>query len=299
MNKILLLFVIFSKLTFAQSGIAPNSNNIEKYTDEISKLYKRLDNELKPFDDTAKYGLGILKYDATGDKYSTGATIRVYNPLKKTIKYVWFTIAGVNSVGDLVNSNKGFYKTVKGIGPVEYQKTGEWSFDYVWLTGIVAIIKIQSIRVQYMDNTIKVIKYNPNMYVDEYRAFSALATLNEIKALEEKANGKVTNVNDTDIYDRVDQQAEFVGGMEKFRSMFNGNFDNSSVIKNEGTFKTTVTFIVERDGSISDVKASGPDYDFNRESERTIKSIKGKWNPAKINGYPVRSRHRFPVTINI
>ncbi|WP_260258100.1 energy transducer TonB [Elizabethkingia bruuniana] len=298
MKKILLLFVIFSKLTFAQSDTNPNNHNIEIYTDEISKLYKRLDNELKPFDDTAKYGLGILKNDATGDKYSTGATIRVYNPLKKTIKYVWFTIAGVNSVGDLVNSNEGFYKTVKGIGPVGYQKTGEWSFDYVWLTGVVVVIKIQSIRVQYMDNTVKVIKYNPNMYVDEYRAFSALATLEEIKALEEKANGKVIDVNDTDIYDRVDQQAEFAGGMEKFRSTFNGNFDNSS-IKNEGTFKTTVTFIVERDGSLSDVKASGPDYDFNRESERTIKSIKGKWAPAKINGYPVRSRFRFPVTINI
>ena len=117
--------------------------------------------------------------------------------------------------------------------------------------------------------------------------------------IEKQENeSKVTDVNDTDIYDRVDQQAEFSGGMEKFRSMFNGNFDNSSV-KNEGTYKTTITFIVERDGFISDVKASGPDYDFNRESERTIKSIHGKWNPAKINGYPVRSRFRFPVTINI
>ncbi|QDZ64692.1 energy transducer TonB [Elizabethkingia bruuniana] len=160
------------------------------------------------------------------------------------------------------------------------------------------MIKIHSIKVQYMDNTIRVIKYNPNMYVDEYRAFSALATLDEIKALEEKYNEKAIDVNDTEIYDRVDQQAEFAGGMEKFRNLFYNNFDNSSV-KNEGTLKTTVTFVVEKDGSISDVKASGPDYDFNRESERTIKSIHRKWNPAKINGYPVRSRFRFPVTINI
>jgi len=115
---------------------------------------------------------------------------------------------------------------------------------------------------------------------------------------KQENDSKIVDVNDTDIYDSVDQQAEFAGGMEKFRSMFNGSFDNSSV-KNEGIYKTTITFIVERDGSISDVKASGPDYDFNRESERTIKSIKGKWNPAKINGYPVRSRLRFPVTINI
>ncbi|WP_234300229.1 energy transducer TonB [Elizabethkingia bruuniana] len=298
MKKTLILSIIVSGLTFAQSGTEPKKQNPEALADEILKLYKRLDNEIKPFDDTAKYGLGILKYDATGDKYSTGVSIRIYNPLRKTIKYVWFTIAGVNSVGDLVNSKEGYYKTVQGIGPVGYQKTGQWSFDYVWLTGIVTMIKIHSIKVQYMDNTIRVIKYNPNMYVDEYRAFSALATLDEIKALEEKYNEKAIDVNDTEIYDRVDQQAEFAGGMEKFRNLFYNNFDNSSV-KNEGTLKTTVTFVVEKDGSISDVKASGPDYDFNRESERTIKSIHRKWNPAKINGYPVRSRFRFPVTINI
>lgn len=119
----------------------------------------------------------------------------------------------------------------------------------------------------------------------------------KIEKLENDSN--IVDVNDTDVYDRVDQQAEFAGGTEKFRNLFNNSFDNSAVIKNEGTFKTTVTFIIERDGSISDVKASGPDYDFNKESERTIKSIHGKWSPAKINGYPVRSRFRFPVTINI
>ncbi|WP_260255079.1 energy transducer TonB [Elizabethkingia meningoseptica] len=111
-------------------------------------------------------------------------------------------------------------------------------------------------------------------------------------------DSKVIDVNDTDIYDTVDQQAIFGGGIDKFRNLFNSSFDNSSV-KDEGTLKTTVTFIVEKDGSISNVIASGPDYNFNREAERTIKSIKGKWVPAKINGYPVRSRFRFPVTINI
>ena len=66
----------------------------------------------------------------------------------------------------------------------------------------------------------------------------------------------------------------------------------------EGTLKTTVTFIVERDGSISDVKASGSNSDFNSEAVRTVKSIKSKWVPAKINGQPVRQRFRLPLTMN-
>ncbi|WP_086980222.1 hypothetical protein [Elizabethkingia miricola] len=90
----------------------------------------------------------------------------------------------------------------------------------------------------------------------------------EIARLENDSN--IINTNDTDVYERVDQQAEFAGGKEKFRNLFNSGFNNSSV-KNEGTLITTITFIVERDGSISEVKASGTDSDFNRDAETTIK----------------------------
>ena len=60
---------------------------------------------------------------------------------------------------------------------------------------------------------------------------------------------------------------------------------------------TVVTFIVERDGSISSVKAAGKDAAFNREAERTIKSVKGKWVPAKVKGQAVRSYFKFPVSM--
>ena len=117
-----------------------------------------------------------------------------------------------------------------------------------------------------------------------------------------KSSGAGTNVEapkpvGNEIVDTVDQQADFSGGINKFRSMVQSNFDTSAV-EGEGTLKTTVTFVVERDGSISQVSASGPNADFNREAERTIKGIKGKWNPGKLNGQPVRSRFRFPLTMN-
>ena len=65
----------------------------------------------------------------------------------------------------------------------------------------------------------------------------------------------------------------------------------------EGTVKTEVTFVVERDGSITDVKANGSNKDFNAEAIRTVKSIKNKWAPAKINGQSVRYRYRMPLTM--
>ncbi len=105
-------------------------------------------------------------------------------------------------------------------------------------------------------------------------------------------------VSDTQVYSEVEQTAEFPGGINAFRNKVSGNFDGSAMNGDEGTVKAEVTFVVERDGSITDVKAKGKNEDFNSEAVRTIKSIKNKWTPAKINGQSVRYRFRLPLTMN-
>jgi protein TonB len=105
-------------------------------------------------------------------------------------------------------------------------------------------------------------------------------------------------VSDTQVYTEVEQTAEFPGGINAFRNKVSSNFDGSAMNGDEGTVKTEITFVVERDGSITDVKASGGNSDFNSEAIRTIKSIKNKWTPAKINGQSVRYRFRLPLTMN-
>ncbi|SHL54001.1 energy transducer TonB [Chryseobacterium polytrichastri] len=105
-------------------------------------------------------------------------------------------------------------------------------------------------------------------------------------------------VSDTQIYSEVEQTAEFPGGINTFRKKVGDSFDGSAMNGDEGTVKTEITFVVERDGSITDVKANGKNADFNSEAVRTIKSIKNKWSPAKINGQSVRYRFRLPLTMN-
>jgi len=64
--------------------------------------------------------------------------------------------------------------------------------------------------------------------------------------------------------------------------------------------RTTITFIVEIDGTISGIKANGTDADFNSEAIRTVKAIsaKGKWIPGKNKkGESVRSYFRFPISM--
>lgn len=107
-------------------------------------------------------------------------------------------------------------------------------------------------------------------------------------------------VSDNTIHEGgVDSEAEFTsGGLNGFRSKVSENFDTSAMSGDSGTLKAEVTFVVEKDGSISQVKATGSNSDFNREAERTVKSIRAKWTPAKIAGQPVRSRFRLPLTMN-
>jgi len=94
-------------------------------------------------------------------------------------------------------------------------------------------------------------------------------------------------------------EANFNGGIEAFRNKVMNNFDGSG-FESDDIMRTTVTFIVEIDGSISNIKANGADADFNSEAIRTVKAIstKGKWIPGKNKkGESVRSYFKFPISM--
>lgn len=258
---------------------------------------------LKAFFDTEKYGLGFVKYNATSGYSSTGASFKIFNPSKKTIKYIWFTVAGVNAVEDLVKLSSGsYYTTLKGIGPIESNGFGSWEFEHVWFTDIIEYLRISNIKIQYMDGSVRTVKYNENMYIGE----KALERVDEISDREEKLEkekisvqkqNSVTVIDESKIYEEVEQLPEFPGGVNSFRSKVNSSFDTSVMDGDEGTVKTELIFIIERDGSITDIKANGFNSGFNAEVVRTVRGIKNKWSPAKINNQAVRYRFSIPLTM--
>jgi len=97
---------------------------------------------------------------------------------------------------------------------------------------------------------------------------------------------------------KVDVAADFKGGINAFREKVSQNFDTES-IDHTGMVSGIITFVVERDGSISNIKINGQNSDFNKEAERTVKSIKSKWTPAQLNGKTVRSSFRMPISMRI
>ena len=66
-----------------------------------------------------------------------------------------------------------------------------------------------------------------------------------------------------------------------------------------GSYTINVRFLVERDGSITDVKAlNDPGFGLAKGAEKVVKTGP-RWTPGEINGKKVRSYHTQPITFQI
>jgi protein TonB len=68
---------------------------------------------------------------------------------------------------------------------------------------------------------------------------------------------------------------------------------------NPGTYTVNVRFLVEKDGSITQVTAlNDPGYGLKQGAEEVVKRGP-KWAPGEQNGRKVRSYHTQPITFVI
>lgn len=133
--------------------------------------YSKVDKVLKFVQNAKNQGIYIENwsfYDESENTEGTGIKFDVTNTAKKTIKYISFTVSGLNAVGDLVKGRSGLsIITVKGVGPIEFEQSGSYDFNYTWHTDLVQEVKILSVKIQYMDNTIKVISNPKSVIITE------------------------------------------------------------------------------------------------------------------------------------
>ena len=95
----------------------------------------------------------------------------------------------------------------------------------------------------------------------------------------------------------LDKMPEFPGGMGKFYTYVGNNFTRPE-LDAERTLKVYVSFVIEKDGSITDIMVrNDPGYGVGKEAIRVLKSLKTKWSPGILNGKAVRTAYNLPITI--
>jgi len=104
---------------------------------------------------------------------------------------------------------------------------------------------------------------------------------------------------DNTIYNSAGIQipADFPGGVDKFRNYISRNFSMPEDDDFPGG-KVFVTFVVEKDGSLTDIKVlRDAGYGTGKEAVRVVKACNIKWNPGEQNGKKVRMQFMMPISL--
>lgn len=124
----------------------------------------------------------------------------------------------------------------------------------------------------------------------------------EHSVLGGNGSGKTAEAEDNSIFVHVEIPAQFPGGFEAWKKYLERNLNAGLPTENgaeAGKYTVMVSFVVDKEGNISDVKAeNAPGFGTEAEAIKIIK--KGpKWLPAVQNGRKVAYRARQQVTFMV
>ena len=116
-----------------------------------------------------------------------------------------------------------------------------------------------------------------------------------VTAAKESTPSNGGKKDDDKIYEVAEEQPAFPSGISGLSKFLNENV-SPSVLEKGLHGRVFASFVVEKDGSLSDFKIVKPvDPDLDKETLRLLKSMP-RWSPGTINGEPVRVRYTVPVT---
>jgi TonB family protein len=102
------------------------------------------------------------------------------------------------------------------------------------------------------------------------------------------------------VFAAVEKEPEFPGGIESFYNYIQKNIRYPEhAKKNNYQGKVFITFVVQKDGTLDDIKvvrSSGYD-DLDAEAVRLIQNSP-KWNPGLQNKRPVRVQYTMPISFS-
>lgn len=138
---------------------------------------------------------------------------------------------------------------------------------------------------QVKDTTIRIVKVNiENFNYDD----PTIIPFNSIQAVISEENTIYNSAG-------IEVKPEFPGGIRNFYAFVGKNYKMPDELGLEG--KVYVTFVVEKDGSLTDIKVLRDiGFGTGKEAVRVL-HFSPKWNPGEQNGEKVRCTYSLPISL--
>ena len=273
--------IIDYNFTIVKDGDAAGA--VEMYVELINSTTKTIKSITLQFEFTDAYGQQL--YDMkTGDKFC----VLTYNNLSGR--------TASNQYVDISNSILKTYHLLK-MSNASYRK--------LFYNSKVSRASLNSVKIVYADGTtsnkaalwhyigsdetVTLLKYGPLSPAMQF------AHGQSEKTDEKPQAKKVEPKNDGPVYKGVDMMPSYPGGDAALMRYVNSHIDWSNITDTaQGT--VVVQFVVQKDGSIGEVKvARGVEYSLDQEAIRITKSLP-KFNPGRQNGECVNVWYTMPIS---
>lgn len=90
-------------------------------------------------------------------------------------------------------------------------------------------------------------------------------------------------------HDNLEVSAQYKGGGILFRKRVLRNLRLLGYKSKCSEKESTITFLIEKDGSITQIKARGGDAQLNKDLEKAVKNVNGQFSAAKKGITPMKS----------
>lgn len=207
----------------------------------------------------------------------TEGTLSLRNHTKQTIRNIRFRLCYFDMSGTLLDY-KDYYKTDIDIAPSMTRRVDIPGFEarrnYSYYKS-TSLYEDRRFKI-----TFKLLEYNGSYFSK---------TTEKIPYDSTKWEGR--------IYEVVEQMPSFPGGQGALMQYLANNIKYPVVAQENGVQgRVVVSFVVERDGSITDVQVvRSVDPSLDHEAQRVVRSMP-KWIPGKQNGKAVRVKYNVPVS---
>lgn len=175
----------------------------------------------------------------------------------------------------------------------EMKKTNV-AMENIWKEIVDSKADIDTLTVDEINKLITGDIHNPDGDKDSLDFFSDLGDIDSGNQLV------IDKTNEILIY--VEEMPEFIGGNKLIPPYLGSNIVYpKDAIEDGKDARVVVGFVVEKDGSISNVKISSCNekgYGFENEAMRVIRNMP-RWKPGRQNGHPVRVLINIPIRFRL